>query len=79
MARSGSRILAGLILLVAGAAGFVYGLITYNNQRGALGSTIERIVNGSSVGERNATIFMIAGGAVALIGLLTLAFGSRRR
>ena len=74
-----ARIIAGIVLLVAGAAGFVYGLITYNDQKGAIGSSIERLFNGSSVAGRNATIFMIAGGAVALVGLLVLVLGGRRK
>ncbi len=79
MPRSNSRLLAGLVLFVIGAAGFAYGLIMYNNQKAALGSTLERIVKGSSEDERTATILMIAGGAVALIGLLFIAFRRSRR
>ena len=33
MKRNDSRLLAGLILFVIGAAGFAYGLITWNNER----------------------------------------------
>ncbi len=79
MPRSNTRLLAGLIHLVIGAAGFAYGLITYNNQKSSITSGLQRLFTGSSADERTATIFMIAGGAVALIGLLFLVFRSRRR
>lgn len=79
MQRSNSRLLAGLILFVAGAASFAYGLVTYNNQKASIASGLEKLFKGSSTDERTAIAFMIAGGAVAVIGLLLLLLrGSRR-
>jgi hypothetical protein len=73
-----SRLLSGLILLVIGAAVFVYGFIAYDAVRGSLGGAIQKIFNGSSTEEQTAVILMIAGGAVALIGLLLVIFRGRR-
>jgi len=72
MKRSDSRLLAGLILFVIGAAVFAYGIIQYNNDRASLGGSLERIFVGSSSVEQQAIIEMITGGAVALIGLVLL-------
>ena len=75
-----SRLLAGLILLVIGAAVFTYGLIAYENAHGSLGGAIEKIFSGNSSEEQQALIEMIAGAAVAVIGLVFLVTrrGSRR-
>ena len=79
MKRNDSRLLAGLILFVVGAAGFAYGLLTYRSDRASLGGTLQRVFTGSSDAERMATILMIAGAAVAIVGLLLLVFRGRRR
>jgi LPXTG-motif cell wall-anchored protein len=79
MHRSNASLLAGLIVFVAGAAGFTYGLFMYNNQKPSIGNVLQKIFNGSSTEEQTAVIFMIAGGAVALIGLLLVIFRGRRR
>jgi len=67
-----SRLLAGLILLIIGAAVFTYGLNTYGTTRGSLGRAIQKIFNGSSMEEQQALIEMVAGAAVAVIGLVFL-------
>jgi LPXTG-motif cell wall-anchored protein len=79
MKRNDSRLLAGLILFVIGAAGFAYGLITYNNERVSLGSALQRVFTGSSSAEQQSTIIMIAGAAVGVIGLILLIVRRRRR
>jgi hypothetical protein len=80
MKRNDSRLLAGLILLVIGAAVLAYGIIGYNNARASLGGAIQRLVNGSSSEERTAIIEIICGAAVAVIGIvLVLARRTRRR
>jgi len=67
-----SRLLAGLILLVIGAAVFAYGLVAYHNARGSLGGALQKLFNGNSTEEPQALIEMIAGAAVAVIGLVFL-------
>jgi hypothetical protein len=79
MKRTDSRLLAGLILFVIGAAVFAYGIITYSNDRASLGGSLERVFVGSSSVEQQAIIEMIAGGAVALIGLVLLLTRRGRR
>jgi len=98
MHRSNSRLLAGLILFVVGAAGFAYGLITYNAARASLAGRLNAAGNsignslrqlfgaapqplgaGLTTDERTALIFLIAGGAVALIGLILLVLRRSRR
>lgn len=94
MARSSSRLLTGLVMLVIGGAGFAYGLVTYRaahesvaGKLNSVGNSIANALNGASKGilpnmttaEQTALIFMIAGGALALIGLIVMASGSRRR
>ena len=75
-----SRLLAGLILLIIGAAVFLYGLIAYENASGSLGKAVQKIFNGGSTEEQQALIEMVAGAAVAVIGLVLLVTrrGSRR-
>jgi hypothetical protein len=77
MKRSDSRLLAGLILFVIGAAVFAYGIITYSSDKASLGGSLERVFVGSSSAEQQAVIEMIVGGAIALIGLILLL--TRRR
>jgi len=72
MKRSDSRLLAGLILFVIGAAVLAYGIITYSSDKASLGGSLERIFVGSSSVEQQSIIEMIAGGAIALIGLILL-------
>ena len=80
MKRNDSRLLAGLILFVIGAAGFAYGLITWNNERASLGGSLRHTFQlGAGEGETQALIFIIAGAAVAVIGLLILIVRRRRR
>jgi LPXTG-motif cell wall-anchored protein len=69
MKRNDSRLLAGLILFVIGAAVLVYGIMTHKQ---SLGGALQKLVTGSSTGEQQAVIEMIAGGAVALIGLIMI-------
>ncbi len=81
MKRSDSRLLAGLILFVVGAAVLAYGLVTYNNVKASIGGALQKLFTGSSTGEQQAIVEMIAGGAVALIGLILVIYrrGGRRR
>jgi hypothetical protein len=74
-----SRLMAGLILLVIGAAVFVYGVISYDAAHGSLGGAIQRIFNGTSTEEQQALIEMIAGAAVAVIGLVFMITRRGRR
>jgi hypothetical protein len=78
MKRSDSRLLAGLILFVIGAAVLAYGIITYSSDKASLGGSLERVFVGSSSIEQQSIIEMIAGGAVALIGLVLLLTRGRR-
>ena len=75
-----SRLLAGLILLVIGAAVFVYGFVAYDTARGSIGGALQKIFTGSSTEDEQALIEMIAGAAVAVIGIVFLAArrGNRR-
>jgi hypothetical protein len=79
MKRTDSKLLAGLILFVAGAAVFAYGLIGYNGARASLGGALNKFLTGSSPAENQAVIEMIAGGAVALIGLVLVIFRRGRK
>jgi hypothetical protein len=94
MPRSNSRLLAGLILFVVGAAGFAYGLVTYNaahesvaGKLNSVGNSIAKALNGTrgsifpnmTTAEQTAAIFMVAGGVIAVIGLLALLVRGRRR
>jgi hypothetical protein len=78
MKRTDSRLLAGLILFVLGAAILAYGIITYSNDRASIGGAVQRIFVGSSSVEQQSIIEMIAGGAVALIGFIFLLTRRRR-
>jgi hypothetical protein len=78
MKRTDSRLLAGLILFVLGAAILAYGIIAYRNDRASLGGAVQRIFVGSSSVAQQSIIEMIAGGAVALIGFILLLTRGRR-
>jgi len=81
MKRNDSRLLAGLILFVIGAAVLAYGIVTYNNEKASLGGALQKLFTGSSPAEQQAVIEIIAGGAVALVGLILIITrrGRRRR
>lgn len=79
MKRSNAFFVIGLILLIAGGATLVYGIITYNNVTASLGNALEKLFSGQSTSENQAVIQMIVGGAVALIGLVFLLSLGRHR
>jgi hypothetical protein len=79
MKRSNTLLVLGLILLVAGAAVLVYGIISYNSVRGTLGNAVGKLFTGRSAAEDQAMIEMIAGGAAALLGLVFLIVPRRGR
>jgi LPXTG-motif cell wall-anchored protein len=80
MKRNDTRLLAGLILFVVGAAGFAYGIITWNTERATLVNSIRHSLQlGASSEETQSLVFMIAGAAVGVIGLLLLIVRRRRR
>lgn len=83
MKTNGTRLLAGLILLVIGAAVFAYGLVAFDRARGLLGGAVHgvnKFFGTTSKAEQQAIIEMVAGGAVAVVGLVVLFLrrGSRR-
>jgi uncharacterized membrane protein HdeD (DUF308 family) len=83
MKNRNSRLLAGLILLVIGVAVFTYGLIAYDNARAVLGGAVHglnKLFGTTSQTEQQAIIEMVAGAAVAVVGLVFLLTrrGSRR-
>jgi hypothetical protein len=79
MKRNDSRLLAGLILFVIGAAVLAYGIVTYNSEKASLGGVLQKLFTGSSPAEQQAFIEMIAGGAIALIGLILIIARRGRR
>ena len=78
MKKSEFFFLIAIILLVAGAAVLVYGIIAFDSARSSLGNKLEKLVTGSSQRETQAIIEMIAGGAVAVIGLALLFLRGRK-
>jgi LPXTG-motif cell wall-anchored protein len=79
MKRTDSRLLAGLILFVVGAAVLAYGIVTYSNQKASLGGALQKLFTGSSTGEQQAIVEIVAGGAVAIIGFILMVFRKGRR
>jgi hypothetical protein len=82
MKSSSTRLLVGLVLLVAGAAVFVYGIVNYENDHASLGGAIRRALTGSSPRQQEGVLEMIGGGAAAVAGLLLAAMrrtGRKRR
>jgi hypothetical protein len=69
----------GLVLLIAGAAVLVFGIIAYNDASKALGPSISKAFTGSSQEERQALMLMLAGGGGALLGFIILLATRRRR
>jgi hypothetical protein len=74
MKKSDALVLVGLVLLVAGAAVLIYGIVEYNNAHSSLGGTLGKLLTGRSEAENRAVIEMIAGGAAGVIGLAVLLF-----
>lgn len=79
MKRSEGKFLVGLVVLVAGAAVLVYGMIAYNNARASLGGALGKLLTGSSTAENQSVIEMIVGGAAAVVGLALMVFRGKRR
>ncbi len=78
MKKADALFLVGLILLVAGAAVLIYGIVEYNNAHSSIGNTLGKLLTGKSQAENRAIIEMIAGGAAAVIGLAVLLLRGRR-
>jgi nitrate reductase gamma subunit len=77
--KSDALFLVGLVLLVAGAAVLIYGIVAYNNANSSLGNKLGKLLTGKSEAENRAVIEMIAGGTAAAIGLAVLLFRRRAR
>jgi hypothetical protein len=78
MKRTDALFLVGLVLLVAGVAVLIYGIVAYNNANASIGNTLGKLLTGRSQAENQAVIEMIAGGAAAVIGVVVLLFRGRR-
>lgn len=78
MKKGDALVLVGLVLLVAGAAVLIYGIVGYNDARSSIGNTLGKLLTGRSQAENRAVIEMIAGGAAAVIGLAVLLLRGRR-
>jgi hypothetical protein len=78
MKKSDALVLVGLVLLVAGAAVLIYGIVGYNDASSSIGNTLGKLLTGRSQAENRAVIEMIAGGAAAVIGLAILLLRGRR-
>lgn len=76
--RNNGRLLAGLILLVVGAAGLTYGIVSYNQAHAALKNALQRLMTGGSNAETQALAILIAGAAVAIVGVVLLALPRKR-
>jgi hypothetical protein len=82
MKTNGTRLLAGLILLVIGAVVFAYGLIAYDKARALLGGAVHglnKFFGTTSKAEQQAIIEMVAGAAAAVAGLALLLVRRGRR
>lgn len=69
----------GLVLAAAGAALLVFGLVSYNDAKSAIGGIAERIIKGRSQAETNAIVEMVGGGAAAVVGLVLMLARGRGR
>ncbi len=78
MKKADALFLIGIILLVAGAAVLIYGIVAYNNAHSSIGNTLGKLLTGKSQAENQALIEMIAGGAGVVIGLAVLVLRGRR-
>jgi cell shape-determining protein MreC len=78
MKRTDALFLVGLVLLVAGVAVLIYGIVAYNNANASIGNTLGKLLTGRSQAENQAVIEMIAGGAAAVIGVAVLLLRGRR-
>lgn len=78
MKKSDALFLVGLVLLVAGAAVLIYGIVAYNNASSSIGNALGKLLTGRSHAENQAVIEMIAGGAAAVIGVAVLLLRGRR-
>jgi LPXTG-motif cell wall-anchored protein len=79
MRNNNGLFIIGLVLLIAGAAVLVYGIIQYSNVTKALIPSVMKSIAGSSDEEKQAVTLMIVGGAGALLGFFLLVVSRRRR
>jgi CDP-diacylglycerol pyrophosphatase len=77
MKRSDVLLLVGMILVVAGAALLIYGIVSYNSVRASVGNALGKLITGRSAGENQAVIEMIAGGAGVVLGAGFILFRGR--
>jgi hypothetical protein len=79
MKKADALFLVGLVLLAAGAAVLIHGIVAYNNAHSSLGNALGKLLTGRSEAENRAVIEMIAGGAAGVVGLAVLLFRRRAR
>ena len=72
MRKANAFFLVGIILLVAGGAALVYGIINYNNASGSLPGALGKVFNVRTEAENQSILEMIVGGAAAVVGLVLL-------
>ena len=76
--QAGNSMVFGVLIAVIGLAVLVFGIYQFNVARESLGNALGKLIKGSSKQETVAIVEMIAGGALALLGVF-LAFGRRKR
>ncbi|MEJ5189865.1 DUF3185 family protein [Treponema sp. J25] len=61
--------IVGVVLLIAGIAGAIFGYYQYTQVQSSLGNAISKIITGRSQEEQQAVLIMIGSLAGALVGL----------
>jgi hypothetical protein len=72
MRKANTFFLIGLILLIAGGAALVYGIITFNTESGSISGFFGKIFNTYTEKQNQALLELIIGGAAAIVGLVLL-------
>ncbi len=79
MARNQISLFIGIVLLAVGLAAAFYGVYNYINLQNSVANKVGKFLAGTTEGEKQAVIYIAAGGVAVILGIIFLSGKKKRR